>query len=198
MPTHVWAGAHAAGTLIGEVYAMGGETMLDGCEVTGSVVVVGEMQGALRLFDCLVRGDVTMDVALDEYVLHGVRLFHNTVLGDLSIEHRIYDDAIPWPYHVRSNIISGVTAFTGWDECLLAVTHNDFVGGVTYTAACDSVFANTSEDPLFCPGDLTLQECSPCVSTAHDGGDRGAFGVGCPCETPVEETSWSGVKAMFR
>ena len=188
-------------TQVGEVVAAGGETRLQNCDVTGSVDVRGDRHGALRLYGNLVHGDVLLDVELlEEYLFNPIRLLHNTVLGDVSIEHRVFEDGgLAWPYQVRDNIVVGKTIFIGWDDaCLLSVHHNDFVGGVTYPAECDSVFANISEGPLFCPGEYTLQECSPCGGAASDDGNIGARAIACPCETNVERTSWGVVKTMFR
>jgi hypothetical protein len=81
------------------------------------------------------------------------------------------------------------------------VTHNDFAGGFTVVDPGDSVHSNISLPPLLCDaasGDYTLQECSPCVGAAHDGGDIGAFGVGCQCVTAVREVTWGKIKSLFR
>jgi hypothetical protein len=59
---------------------------------------------------------------------------------------------------------------------------------------------NISADPLFCgasQGDFTIDASSPCAGTAPDGGDIGAFGVGCGAVV-VEPLSWGRIKAMFR
>ncbi|MCK4512702.1 hypothetical protein KAW64_13240 [bacterium] len=58
-------------------------------------------------------------------------------------------------------------------------------------------------DPLFCDladGDFTLCANSPCLPENNAWGIQiGAHGEGCgPCDTPVERTSWSSTKAMFR
>jgi len=77
--------------------------------------------------------------------------------------------------------------------------NNDFV--VPHQITGGTFLSNLVEPPLLCdPGvaDYTLQSCSPCVGAAHDGGDIGAFGIGCECFTPAEVSSWGKVKAMFR
>lgn len=77
--------------------------------------------------------------------------------------------------------------------------NNDFV--IPHQITGGTFISNLEAPPLFCdPGvaDYTLQSCSPCVGAAHDGGDIGAFGIGCECFTPAEVTSWGKVKAMFR
>jgi hypothetical protein len=78
-------------------------------------------------------------------------------------------------------------------------SHNDFV--VPHQITGGTFVSNLEATPLFCGpevGDYTLQSCSPCVGAAHDGGDIGAFGVGCECFSPAEVTSWGKVKALFR
>jgi hypothetical protein len=60
---------------------------------------------------------------------------------------------------------------------------------------------NICEDPLFCDpesGDFTLDCNSPCAAENDpDCGQIGAWPVGCG-PTPVMETSWGAIKAMFR
>ena len=60
-----------------------------------------------------------------------------------------------------------------------------------------------SEDPLLCDvagNDATLCADSPCQPSGNDWDELvGAYGVGCgPCGSPVEETSWGTIKALFR
>lgn len=58
---------------------------------------------------------------------------------------------------------------------------------------------NICADPLFCDpenGDLRLQEDSPC-GPGGDCGLMGAWPIGCG-GTPVTETTWGAVKALFR
>ncbi len=64
---------------------------------------------------------------------------------------------------------------------------------------------NFSADPLFCDaagGDYTLQSGSPCLPGQHpDGYDCdliGDFGEGCSGPTAVEQTTWGGIKKIFR
>ena len=158
--------------------------------------------GGLSLYSCLVSGSVLTEVefvgagsgsggARDsrEYQ-RGRGLSHNTILGDLTL---------CCAATVRSNVVSGRAELFGGDGYV--ISHNDFVGGLVVTSPGDSVYANISEPPLFCNpagGDYTLQDCSPCVGAAHDGGDIGAFGVDCECMVVVEHKSWGAVKAMYR
>jgi hypothetical protein len=84
----------------------------------------------------------------------------------------------------------------------MTFSHNDVMGTLNI-APGDSVYANISADPYFCgqlSGNYTLAEDSPCVGTAHDGGDIGAFGIGCGPSTAVveEEMSWGTIKSLFR
>ncbi|MBD3348608.1 MAG: hypothetical protein GF400_05370 [Candidatus Eisenbacteria bacterium] len=58
------------------------------------------------------------------------------------------------------------------------------------------------EDPMFCDvasDDYNLCEESPCRSVNNEWGFlMGSFRQTCECDTPVEETSWGSIKAMFR
>jgi hypothetical protein len=188
------------------------EILLDRC-VTGDVTCTYIWEDEfvpLSLRYCLVKGNLSVEpewgtrtrisgrpsAARDFY---GLRLLHNTVLGDLLYP---LDVSYGWPADarwVRDNIVMGQTEIYGGN--LLVISHNDFVGGVEVTAPGDSVFANFSDDPLFCnptAGNYALQDCSPCLGASHDGGDVGALGVGCICEVGVESASWGAIKALFR
>ncbi len=66
---------------------------------------------------------------------------------------------------------------------------------------CGTAMLCIEEDPLFCHvwnGDYTLASNSPCLPAGNDW-DRhmGALDQGC-IESPVEETSWGGIKALYR
>jgi hypothetical protein len=145
--------------------------------------------GYLQLSGSLVRGDVS--VTAWENSGFGLELTHNTVLGGLGYE-------LEWgEARVKSNILVGSLNIP------LAETfefyNNDFVTETTFPPGVyvDNIYC----DPRFCdePGeDYTLEECSPCVGAAHDGGDIGAFGVGCECVIAVEPLSWGRIKNVFR
>ena len=176
------------------------------------------------LTHCTVYGDLRMEQTFAGGSPHGMLdVSHSTVMGDLisswsnlwsastDLQHNtIMGNLVSTWNHidwvtllVRGNIITGQTRFefigdSGW----ALATHNDFVGGLTLVSCSpDSIYANLNEDPLMCNpdvGDLTLQECSPCVGAAHDGGDMGAHGVGCACLSAVLPTSWGRLKALYR
>jgi len=162
----------------------------------------------LGMSDCLVSGPFllgSLGVAAEagrassapySQRAEGISLEHNTFLSDVDV-------ACTWtftPAHrrLRDNIVLGAANIELPDE--VVISHNDFVGGASITTPSDSVFANLEADPMFCEpsaGDYTLEDCSPCAGTAHDGSDIGAFGIGCACAA-VRRTSWGAVKAMFR
>ncbi len=149
----------------------------------------------LRMTGCLVTDNFDMfgDVA-------GCRLIHNTFLGWFYYDA---EDASPYSA-IRSNIFDWYTTIVGpMSSSNLAVTHNDFAyePWTHIGVEADSLFANLwYEDPLFCGSDHTIEDCSPCVLAAHDGGDIGAFGVGCECTLPnaVETMSWGRIKGLYR
>ncbi len=149
----------------------------------------------LRMTGCLVTDEVDMfgDAA-------GCRLIHNTFLGWFYYEA---EDASPYSA-IRSNIFDWYTTIVGpMDNSNLAITHNDFAyePWTHVGAGPDSFFANIwYEDPRFCGPEYTIEDCSPCVLAAHDGGDIGAFGVDCDCTLPsaVETMSWGRIKGLYR
>jgi hypothetical protein len=208
-----WSSFHAEETTIDTLVGMWSpEVALDRCVVGGIVYtyVWEDDPVSLSVRHCLVRGSLLVESAWGQKAsvapeisgardFYGLRLVHNTILGDLSYPLDVWFN---WPadaHWVRDNVIMGRTEIFGGD--LLVVSHNDFAGGFDVTAPGDSVFANFSEDPLFCDpgaGDYTLQECSPCLGASHDGGDVGALGVGCICQVNVEPASWGAIKGIFR
>ena len=111
-------------------------------------------------------------------------------------------------------------------NCLVVFNSGDHCGGIwceeasaVPTLACTDVFGNVpndygnamvdqtgingniSEDPLLCDpdnGNFMLDAMSPCAPDNNDCGVLiGAYPVGCGA-SPVEATSWSRVKAMYR
>jgi len=176
--------------------------VLSDCEFT-SLTYDGEDavgQSHFIVTGCTIEENVLFDCSESWDDALPVELKHCTVLGDLTYT----GESCSWyGRKIKGNIVMGET-FIGAGECM-RVSHNDFVGGVTIVAPGDSVFANISAPPLFCNeagGDYTLQECSPCVGAAHDGGDIGAYGVGCDCATSVEgfpeDASWGRIKSFYR
>jgi hypothetical protein len=203
------ASCRAVDTWFGEVESECSSLHLTDCEVQGGVSVWGGTDlnqhtcGTLEAEGCLFGGDVEVYVDLYEYEpgTASVEASHNTFLGDLMLRYAGGGEGLVCPLSVRGNLVSGATHIIGnavFDVCTV-ISHNDFVDGAALPPYCDSLYANISADPLFCSeGDYTLQECSPCVGTAHDGGDIGAFGIGCPCWTSIEERSWGSVKSLYQ
>jgi len=155
------------------------------------------LQGCLVLGDCPVRlpspkaGAVgrSVPIPIDGYLLE-----HNTITGDLDIA--IQESVDPSEESIRSNLVLGHTTIRVGSQPF--ITHNDFVGGSSIDAPVAIVDANLEADPKLCApgaGDYTLDGMSPCVDAAHDGGDIGAFGVGC--QVPVRSITWGRLKARF-
>jgi hypothetical protein len=188
--------------------AYGPEVELHGCTV-GSIAFDYDPYScgvpSLDMLECL----VTADVVVAEWGKSGgatgsrsrqsdfswqLQMYHNTVLGVLSAQCPSASGT-----DVRSNIVIGETSIvTGAGT---TIQRNDFAGGAVISVGGGTNAENMQADPRFCTpakGDYSLQTCSPCVGAAHDGGDIGAFGVGCPCWTSVERVSWGGIKALFR
>lgn len=79
----------------------------------------------------------------------------------------------------------------------------DWVGSI---AGQEGTEGNFSADPRFCDvssGDISLEQCSPCMPGNHPagydcGGQIGAVGTGCGCDENVEPTTWGTIKSLFR
>lgn len=153
------------------------------CVITGSLDVqeIGKV----------VREGCASSADPSRYLL---RVEHSTLLGDLSVECQTAAES-----YIRSNIVLGVARISVGQAAMIA--SNDFVGGADISIVSGSQTGNFEDDPRFCDlvgGNLALQDCSPCIGQAHDGGDVGAFHVGCDCDVPVESRSWGAIKALFR
>jgi hypothetical protein len=190
----VWAFVYADDSAFGHIFvSRGPEVELTRCTVDA---ISGEEAGdgyyPLVMLECLVTGDIV----LTDAEVGSFRFDHNTFLGSFS-----YEAATDrWMHYFRSNIVCEEFQLEA-ESGHFAIHHNDFAGGATIVAPGDSVYANISEDPLFCDelsGDYTLQDCSPCVGAAHDGGDMGAYGIGCECFVAVQRSSWGAIKSLYR
>ncbi|MFH1680361.1 MAG: right-handed parallel beta-helix repeat-containing protein [Candidatus Eisenbacteria bacterium] len=142
----------------------------------------------------------------------GNTFWNNVSAGSHNMGTIAIDAWEPCPV-IRNNIITGDTAhgiYSGFDPSCLTIECNDVWGnalgsfGGTIPDLC-GVDCNICLDPLFCDpdnGDFTLCEHSPCLPGNHpdacDCGLIGAFGQGCSCPTATEQTTWGGVKSMFR
>ena len=191
---HAWPGIRAAGSSLGVVTCISecDWVGLESCELSSLTYEAPDSwhEAMVTLTGCLVHGGVSVDAGRIHHVWK-----HNTILGGFGVSNPV---GAYWQA-VRGNIAMGETSITA--GLPFAVTHNDFAGGAYIEVPGDSVFANFSADPQFCgPAveDYTLQECSPCVGAAHDGGDIGAFGVGCECIVAVEDASWGRIKSLYR
>ncbi len=204
----LWSSCEAAGTVFGSVGADDGARLeLQDCTIAGNIDIdpflwVHSDPPTVIMDHCTLLGDLLINAENQTSYTYGwVELYHNTILGNL-IHYWSYLDGFAL-YSVRSNIVLGESEFTldGMTGAVAAV-HNDFVGGVAFNSCGqDSVYGNIQADPLFCDiasHDLTLQECSPCAGAAHDGGDIGAYGVGCECSTAAVPMTWGQIKSLYR
>jgi len=203
-----WSSCQATGTTFDSVGTDDGTHLnLEQCTVLGDIDLQPEFwlnsgHSWTELRYCTVLGDFLIDGVNDfqYYPFAWVELHHNTFVGD--VVHEWHDMDMPICF-MRGNIVLGQSVFESFGcEIAFVATYNDFAGGLTHaTVAPDSVYGNIYVDPLMCGpalDDFTLQDCSPCVGTAHDGGDMGAYGVGCGCYTAVTPITWGRLKAMYR
>ncbi len=120
---------------------------------------------------------------------------------------------------VRNRGFHAVGASAFWN-CL--VTHNEFGIATGCVLHCNNIWGNAvydlhegcsppagngnfSADPLYCgfeQDDFTIAQESPCAPSNSNCGLVGAFDVGCTATSVpsgrFENTSWSGVKNLFR
>jgi predicted outer membrane repeat protein len=136
--------------------------------------------------------------------IHRTTFFANAGVNG-GIMHCSSPESMPgFEYSILAFSTQGV-AVNCVEECSPVLTCCDVYGNeggdwVGCIAGQLAVNGNFSEDPLFCTGCYSLQECSPCVQ-GYGCGQIGAYGAACPCgggPSAVEETSWSKVKAQYR
>jgi hypothetical protein len=141
----------------------------------------GDWPGHLDMDGCLVRVDMLLgsyDSALTHSTFGGT--FTCSVAGSDSFTSNIFEHG-----------------FAEYNDAP-AIFQNNCFGELPMIPSATFV-DNIEADPLFCgPLDFSLQECSPCVGAAHDGGDIGAYGIGCECSSPVEHVTWGRLKAGYR
>jgi len=111
--------------------------------------------------------------------------------------------AYPWGTATVANCILSYGAGGHVVSGDVEVTHCCVLEPEPGTGLCGESYENMCTDPLFCPSrvrDFALCSNSPCLPSNNEWGELvGAVGVGCgPCNTPVLETSWGSIKAMFR
>lgn len=77
-----------------------------------------------------------------------------------------------------------------------------FYGNAGGDEPCTSYGDILYENPWFCAWpieDLTVDEVSVCLPDNNPWGEQiGAFGEGCTGAVPVEQSSWGGIKALYR
>jgi hypothetical protein len=171
----------------------GGDVDLENCEMDSVVVHCSDVGGYLPMTGCLVRGDIELQRFQPGTpgFFTGPNLDHCTILGECWWWTEAHTSN-------RSTIFVGTVFAENLGDALF---ENCDLVGVVHIAPDAVLIDCISEDPLFCDaegGDYTLQDCSPCVGAAHDGGDIGAFGVGCECGVAVEDASWGRIKSLFR
>jgi hypothetical protein len=181
----------ATGCALGYLFDDGGGSVcLTECTVD-SLFVHAYERGGLEMNRCLVLGPGRIRSELPSYD-PGVHLTHVTFVDDLAL----YGLLAPSIVELTSSVVGGWLYGSGHANTL--VRNNCFSVEPSFTGG---VFSdNVIGDPLFCDppgGDYSVQECSPCVGAALDGGVCGAFDVGCACATSVEDWTWGAIKALF-
>ncbi len=201
----------------------GGSPRFDRCTFVGNVspygggcCVGGATEGELsaEFTDCVFTGN-SADVGGGLVCWGGatVSLDHCTITDNVVTQGgaSVHVDADDGP--VGITLSNTIVAFNLGGEGVRCEA------GASATLTCCDVFGNSGgdwvgcldgqlgiggnicEDPLFCgpgSGDFTLHADSPCAPEHNpECGLIGAWPVGCE-ETPVERTTWGGIKALFR
>jgi hypothetical protein len=117
--------------------------------------------------------------------------------------------------HCESNCVALISNTIIASNTALGV----YCGSTTPSVVCSDIFGNASgdwtgcltgllgvygnicEDPLFCDAlssDYTLNLDSPCLDANNDCGQMGALDQGCAPPVAIQETTWGGIKAMYR
>ncbi|MBD3348126.1 MAG: hypothetical protein GF400_02885 [Candidatus Eisenbacteria bacterium] len=91
---------------------------------------------------------------------------------------------------------------------VVSIGYCDVAGGMSQVqsdgGSVEWLSGNLFEDPLFCNPPPLLEDCSPCLGAASDGGDIGCSAAGCVCgnQTSVDEGScdatWTEIKFLFK
>jgi len=176
----------------------------------GGIRTGSHLSGDITLTDCdISRNEATYDYAggvclVGGTVLTNCTIVDNSALGSGGGVYGRYD----------SGTLSNCIIAYSEDGCGVAAEE----AGTEPTLNCCDVYGNVegnydavvgdqtrvndnfSLDPEFCDlaaADYRLYDTSPCLAGASPCGSLvGAFDQGC--DSPVEETSWGALKAMFR
>jgi len=97
---------------------------------------------------------------------------------------------------ITNSIIWGNTPFDAYDSVSTVEVNYSNVNGRSdqyqeYNAWTEGS-GNINSNPLFCGGDYTLAENSPCVGTGQNGANMGAFGVGCEAHIKILYVATTG------
>lgn len=166
-----------------EDYAsIGSEVFMNNCLVLGDFSVFPYSYGSLS--EAGVPGLQSLGFAIE----------HNTFVASFHFEH----DTI-LPVAIRSNVFASPASLTSHSD-QVTVTYNIFQSGYLFDLPYAEYYPNIEADPQFCDaqsGDYSVHETSLCLGNAHDGGDIGAFGVGCG-PVDVRNTTWGRLKVLFQ
>lgn len=130
---------------------------------------------------------------------------HNTIVGNFECGILVYCGGSPPPTGVptiRNNIIAsnadcGICRNEDAPTIDSMLDYNDVWDNGQDYGRCSPGVHDITLDPMFCDGDYMLSTLSPCLGAGESGSDIGALGEGCGM-SPVEQTSWSRIKALYR
>ncbi len=189
---HVMSDFASEDSRIGYLFGDGGGAVsITGCSVD-SVFFDGDLRADFEMTGSLVLGNAVLHNG-GPYNEAGISVVQSTFGGRLELTGSLDGSNV----ELTSSVVAGQLSGSGGSNTLI---RNNCLG-VAPSFSGGVLVDNVVGDPLFCDvagGDYSVQECSPCVGGALGGGVSGAFGIGCPCSSPVEAMSWGSLKALFR
>jgi predicted outer membrane repeat protein len=140
------------------------------------------------------------------YITYSTLFYNNAVSGALTL----HSNSAP---QLSSTIVAGDAIGPGIScadgSCNPVLLCCDIYGnaGGDWTGCIADQFGvdgNFSADPLFCDvmsGDLTVEDCSPCLPGNNPLGAPcgcGSRGIGCACGEATKATTWGAIKSLYR
>jgi hypothetical protein len=179
---------------------VGLDMVITDCLFRGNRRAVG-VEGTVKISGCDFWGNTGVDPASCLYLWGNDSLVENcTFVGN---SHRLFNLTTTTGTVIRNSVIAFNVA--AWAHCSgsTLIDHCVSYGNAPSDTLCWSMGEIMFTDPLMCDAgsfDTSLCADSPCLPESNPWGELvGAHGMGCgPCATPVESSSWSSVKALYR
>ena len=164
------------------------------------------------MINCVVVGNSATSYAGGTYIRDRGTVTSCTFVSNESPQGSALALGQPDSLVIRESILafgeSGTRSSSSVVYCLMSGDSEIFqcyvFGNAGGDSLCGTFHDNMFVDPLLCDyelGDVSLCADSPCLPTGDNpwGILIGALGAGCgPCGSPVRESSWGAIKALYR